>query len=44
MEDLDNSTTCHSIEDLEETRNPLGNSGIEILSIPTLMEQNHEQS
>jgi hypothetical protein len=40
MKDLDDSTTCHLVEDLEETLNPLGNSGIEILSIPTLMEQN----
>ena len=38
------STTSHLVEDLNETSNPPSNSGSDILSIPTLMEQNHEQS
>jgi hypothetical protein len=44
MENLDYNTTSHSIEDLEETLNPLGNSGSDILFISTFMEQDHEQS
>ena len=44
MENLDYGTTSHLIEDLNETSNPPSNSGSDILSIPTLMEQDHEQS
>jgi hypothetical protein len=44
MENLDYDITNHSVEDLEETLNPLGNNGSDILSIPTLIEQDHTQS
>jgi len=44
MENLDYGATSHSVEDLDETFNPPKNSGSDILSIPTLMEQDHEQS
>jgi len=44
MENLDYGTTSHLAEDLEETFDPSRNSGSDILSIPTLMEQDHEQS
>jgi hypothetical protein len=44
MENLDYDITSHSVEDLEETFNPLRNNGSDILSIPTLMEQDHAQS
>ena len=32
------------MEDLDETLNPLGNIESDILSIPTLMEQDNDQS
>ena len=44
MENLDYGTTSHSVEDLEKTLNPPRNSESDILSIPTLMEQDYEQS
>jgi hypothetical protein len=44
MENLDYDATRHSIKDVDETFNPPKNSGSDILSIPTLMEQDHEQS
>ncbi|KAB5569135.1 hypothetical protein DKX38_002928 [Salix brachista] len=44
IENLDYDTTSHLVEDLNETSNPHSNSGSDILSIPTLMEHNHEQS
>ena len=44
MENLDYGAISHLIEDLKETLNPSGNSGSEILSISTLMEQDYEQS
>jgi hypothetical protein len=44
MENLDYGATNHSVEGLDETFNPSKNSGSDILSIPTLMEQDHEQS
>jgi hypothetical protein len=44
MENLDYVATSHSAEDLDETFNPPRNSGSDILSISTLMEQDHEQS
>jgi hypothetical protein len=44
MENLDYGAISHSIEDLDETFNPPRNSGSDILSIPTLMEQDYEQS
>jgi hypothetical protein len=44
MKNLDYGTTSHSVEDLEETLNPLGNNRSDIFSIPTLMEQDHAQS
>jgi len=44
MKNPDYKATSHSVEDLEETLNPPGNSGSAILSILTLMEQDHEQS
>jgi hypothetical protein len=44
MENLDYGTTSHSIEDLEYTLNPPRNSGSDILSIITLMEQDHKKS
>ena len=34
----------HLVEDLNETFNPFSNNESDILSIPTLMEQDHEQS
>ena len=43
MRVLDYGETSHSV-DLDETFNPPRNSGSDILSIPTLMEQDHEQS
>ena len=44
MENLDYGVTGHSTKDLDETFNPPRNSESDILSIPTLMEQDHEQS
>ncbi|KAG6778425.1 hypothetical protein POTOM_018289 [Populus tomentosa] len=44
MENLDYGETSHSVEDLDETFNPPRNSGSDILSIPTLIEEDHEQS
>jgi hypothetical protein len=44
MKNPDYKATSHSVEDLEETLNPPRNSGSAILSILTLMEQDHEQS
>jgi hypothetical protein len=44
MKNLDYGETSHSVEDLDETFNPLRNTGSDILSIPSLMEQDHEQS
>jgi len=44
MENLDYGATSHSAEDLDETFDLPRNSRSDILSIPTLMEQNHEQS
>jgi hypothetical protein len=44
MENLDYGAISHSIEDLDETFNPSRNSGSDILSIPTLIEQDYEQS
>jgi hypothetical protein len=44
MKNLDYGTTSHSVEDLEEPLNSSGNNESDILSIPTLVEQNHEQS
>ncbi|KAF9686375.1 hypothetical protein SADUNF_Sadunf03G0152100 [Salix dunnii] len=44
MENLDYGTTSHLVEDLNDTSNPPSNSGSDIFSIPTLMEQDHEQS
>jgi hypothetical protein len=44
MKNLDYGAISHSIEDLDETFNPFTNSGDDILSIPTLMKQDHEQS
>jgi len=44
MKNLDYGTTSHSVEDLEEPLNSSRNNESDILSIPTLMEQNHEQS
>ena len=44
MKNLDYGTISHLVEDLNETSNPPSNSGSDILSIPTLMEQDHEQS
>jgi hypothetical protein len=44
MKNLDYGATSYSGKDLEETLNPPGNSGSAILSILTLMEQDHEQS
>jgi len=43
MENLDYSATSHSAENLDETFNHPRNSGSDILSFPTLMEQDHEQ-
>jgi len=42
MENLDYGATNLSVEDLDETFNPPRNSGSDILSIPFLMEQDHE--
>jgi len=44
MENLDYGETSHLVEDLDETFNPPRNSGSDILSIPSLMEQDYEQS
>ena len=44
MENLDNGKASHLVEDLNEIFNPPSNSESYILSIPTLMEQDHEQS
>ena len=44
MENLDYGKTRHLVEDLDETFNSPRNSGRDILSIPTLMEEDHEQS
>ena len=44
MKNLDYSTISHSAKDLDETFDPHRNSGSDILSILTLMEQDHEQS
>jgi len=44
MENLDYGAASHSVEDLDETFNPPRNSESDILSIPTLMEQDHKQS
>jgi hypothetical protein len=44
MENLDYGAISHLVEDLDETFNPFGHSGSDILSIPTLIEQDHEQS
>jgi hypothetical protein len=44
MENLDYDAIRHLVEDLDETFNPPGHSGSDILSISTLMEQDHEQS
>jgi hypothetical protein len=44
MKNLDYSATSHSAEDLDETFIPPRNSGSDILSNHTLMEQDHEQS
>ena len=42
MENLDYGAISHSVEDLDETFDPPRNSRSDILSIPTLMEQDHE--
>jgi len=44
IENLEYSITSQLVYDLEETLNPPRNSGSDILSIPTLIEQDHEQS
>ena len=44
IENLDYGATSHSVEDLDETFNPSRNSESDILSISTLIEQDHEQS
>ena len=44
MENLDYDATSHSVKDLNETFDPPRNSESDILSIPTLTEQDHEQS
>jgi len=44
MENLDYGETSHSVEDLNENFNPPRNTRSDILSIPSLMEQDHEQS
>jgi hypothetical protein len=44
MENLYYGATSHSTEDLDETFDLRRNSRSDILSIPTLMEQDHEQS
>jgi hypothetical protein len=44
MKNLDYGATNHSVKDLDETFNPSRKSESDILSIPTLMEQDHEQS
>ena len=44
MKNLDYDATSYSGKDLEETLNPPGNSGSDILFIPALMEKDHEQS
>ena len=44
MKNLDYGATSYSGKDLEETLNPPGNSGSDILFIPALMEKDHEQS
>jgi hypothetical protein len=44
MENLYYGATSHSAEDLDETFDLRRNSRSDILSIPTLMEQDHEQS
>ena len=44
MKNLDYDITSHSVEDLEETLNPLWNSGSDILFISTLMKKDHKQS
>jgi len=43
MENLDYDATSYLVEDLKETFNPLRNNRNDILSIPTLMEQDHAQ-
>jgi len=44
MKNLDYGATSYSGKDLEETFNPIGNSGSDILFIPIPMEKDHEQS
>jgi hypothetical protein len=44
MKNLDYGATSHSVKDLDETFNPSRNNESDILSIPTLVEQDHEQS
>ena len=44
MEDPKYGTISHSVEELEETLNPFGNSGSGFVLDSNLMEQYHEQS
>jgi hypothetical protein len=44
MKNLYYGATSHSTENLDETFNHPRNSGSDILSFPTLIEQDHEQS
>ena len=44
MEDQEYGTPSHSIEELEEALNPLGNGRSAFVPDSTLIEQDHEQS
>jgi hypothetical protein len=44
IKNLDYGVTSHLVEDLEESFNPSRNSGSDLVSILTLMKQDHEQS